>query len=490
MSISLYRELLAQLQRPQKVMLNYSGESTLHPDLIPAIGLARQTGAFVELVSALASVPLPALQPLAESGLGRLTVSLHALDAEKFQQIYRHGSVDALRDRLDRFTALSRASGLGPVVDIAFVAMQHNLDQLSPVAEYANSLRIEDVMIFPVMRRDPIPLLFPTELQAPAMPTEGFRNDLVDCVERIRQEVPEVRLTICNPAFTAEIGDGVGRVPREYPWPLPAGAQIHSCEQNPFETMHVLSNGDVVTCEVRDRHPLGNLTEKPLSDIWHGESYQRFREQYQRGEVPECRQCIWKKAYRPAPLEPQILAARGANAQLHLGWYDVGDEGLRWSRQEATAVLKRRPNSQVLHLCGVLPPAPAGDANELAILCGDSEVGRVMNPWDENMDFGLDFPVPECAGDTWRLTFRTTHTFRARERNAGKDQRELGFALVLAASQPLEQPPAGPERQAAIAACPAMPEACGMDRHPASPRHRDPKAGGRCGRINSHSGAG
>jgi hypothetical protein len=45
----------------------------------------------------------------------------------------------------------------------------------------------------------------------------------------------------------------LGAVPVPFPGELPPGAAIHSCEQNPWETAHVLSNGDVVACEVLDK---------------------------------------------------------------------------------------------------------------------------------------------------------------------------------------------------------------------------------------------
>jgi len=51
-----YEALLGALVDPRKFILNYSGESTVYPDLLPAIQRARRTGAFVELVSALAHV--------------------------------------------------------------------------------------------------------------------------------------------------------------------------------------------------------------------------------------------------------------------------------------------------------------------------------------------------------------------------------------------------------------------------------------------------
>src|SRR5882724_7930392 len=65
----LFESLLASLEDPRRFVLNYSGESTVYPDLIPAIRRARATGAYIELVSVLVTAPDSLLEPLAESGL-------------------------------------------------------------------------------------------------------------------------------------------------------------------------------------------------------------------------------------------------------------------------------------------------------------------------------------------------------------------------------------------------------------------------------------
>ena len=56
MPYDLFESLVQQISDPRTFILNYSGESTVYPQLIPAIRLARSTGAFVELVSALVNV--------------------------------------------------------------------------------------------------------------------------------------------------------------------------------------------------------------------------------------------------------------------------------------------------------------------------------------------------------------------------------------------------------------------------------------------------
>src|SRR5437762_9632909 len=76
-----YRSLIAQLDEPEFIGLNYSGESIHYPHLIEAIRLAVSTGAYTELVTALASAPRPLVRQIVESGLDRLAVSIHSVDA-------------------------------------------------------------------------------------------------------------------------------------------------------------------------------------------------------------------------------------------------------------------------------------------------------------------------------------------------------------------------------------------------------------------------
>ena len=432
-----YQGIVQDLMDARKFVLNYSGESTVYPDLIPAIQLARSAGAFVELVSALATVPESMLQPLSESGLNRLTVSVHATDPEKYAEIYRYSSFATLRVRLERFVELCRRVDRAPVVDLAFVAMDTNLPQLPSVVSLAGLLGLRDIFIFPVMVRDEIPVQFPGELTAAGTHRPQFGERLRSMVSRTAASHPEIRLTICNESFT-EAGSVLGEVPRPYPGPLPPGAHIHSCEQNPWETTHVLSNGDVVACEVLDKVPLGNLCEQSMAEIWHGHPYQNFRERYRRGEVAECRSCPWKRAYLPKPATGEIVASRGLSAQLLYGWHDSGGASHIWSSQQAFAVLSPRAGSRTLHVSGMLPPGPEGDPNTLAIRLNETEIGRVENPGGEVLSFGVDLQVGDGQPGPWRIEFRTKHVYRPIECGTGSDQRDLGFALLFAVSKELE----------------------------------------------------
>ena len=434
MPYGLFEQLVRQVRAPRKFLLNYSGESTVYPDLIAAIRLARSTGAAVELVSALASAPDTLVRQLATAGLTRLTVSLHAAEPGRFNQIYRHGSLAALESRLELLSGLCGSLPDSPEIDLAFVGMQQNLDQLPGVARLAHRLAIGAISIFPIIRRDPIPVQFPSELTGNGQHRPEFREQLNRQVDDCRERFPEIRFTISNPEFTTPAGQP-GACPGACPGGLPAGAQIYSCEQNPWETAHVLSNGDVVACEVHDREPLGNLARQSLREIWHGEPYHRFRSQYRSGELPACRSCPWKSAWLPGPLEHEILAERGRSSQLGWGWHDAEGERHMWASQQAVASLGPRSHSSRLHVRGILPPGPAGHANQLAIGCNGTPAGVVENPSGEMMAFDVEFPLPDGMAGPWEIGFETRFLYRPRDRGAGPDSRDLGFALLSLAAR-------------------------------------------------------
>jgi radical SAM protein with 4Fe4S-binding SPASM domain len=259
-------------------------------------------------------------------------------------------------------------------------------------------------------------------------------------VETARAAQPTIGFTIANPVFTSAASP-IGAVPAPCPGELPAAARIHSCEQNPWETAHVLSNGDVVACEVHDRDQLGNLAQQPLAAIWHGNPYREFRARYHSGAIEGCRRCPWKRAYLPAPFESEIVASRGRSAQLLHGWHEPSDEPHIWASQQALALVQPRPASTTLHVSGVLPPGPNGQANELTVSCNGAVIGAIANSNREPLAIGVDLPVAAGGKEPWSIQLRTRHVARPRSPESGADQRDLGFALVLLASKaPVDVP--------------------------------------------------
>ncbi len=428
MDMALYRRIVGELEAPEIIRLNYSGESTHHPHVIEAISRAARTGATTELVTALGSLPDRLVQPLATSGLDRLTISLHTLDPRQFEAIYRHGSIDAVRRKLAALVAARERAGLArPLLDLAVVAMRRNLGQLLPLASCAREIGATGMAIHPVIRRDPTPDAFVEELDGDRLRPE-FLADLAEAIAAVRRLHPDLPLSVSTPEVDAT--GCLGERPSPFPGPLPDGARIHSCEQNPWDTAHILADGSVVTCEVRDRVTLGRIVADPsgpgLSDVWHGPAYAEFRRRYRAGSVAECRGCAYKTAFAPAPPAAAIDASAGMHAQLLHGWHPPDGSPLLWAKRTAALELARPPGARWLHVEGRIPARVRG----VRVRVDDVPAGELRSSGAGGGWVTADLPLPagneRTMVDVVLQADRPLVPFKA---GLGPDVRELGFGL-------------------------------------------------------------
>ncbi len=423
MDFALFESLIAQLHRPRILRLNYSGESANYPRLADAVELAAATGAHTELVTALSSMPLSTLERIAHSRLSRLSVSIHTLDPAEFREVYGYSSAEAMRDRLEAFRKWVPTGAPGPVLDFAFVAMDRNLGRLADIAAAAIDLGVTSISIHPLLKRDPIPVHF-VELDSNSQLTAAFRDRLAATVEQARSRHPGIQFDICNPR--PEAGQALTRLPVPFPSPLPRHARIRTCEQDPWQSAHVLANGDVVACEVHDRAPLGNLRTQSLADLWHGEAYRQFRVRYRGGELEACRTCPWKTAYSAGPLGTQLFGSMRLSPQFAGGWHLDNDGEIAWSTGLSRLVLKRMPGASRIRLRGVLP-----SPNGLEVfasgrrLHSSSRFGTGIQP----LDIVFDWPA---ADDVVELEIRTRDPRRPA---SPVDSRTIGFGLHSAVSE-------------------------------------------------------
>jgi len=428
MNFRLFQALIGQLDRPEIIRLNYSGESTHYPHLEEAVLLAKSTGAITELVSAFASISQSTLLSLVDSGLDRLSLSVHTLDANQYQEIYRYGSLESLKSRVQELRHLKQQRGTElPKLDFAFVAMERNLSQLLPVASYARDTGVTQIFVHPVIRRDPVPEPFSEELSDNRL-REQFRQDLIQTVASAQQKHPEITFTFCNPQVSSE--PQLSGVPQAFPGLLPEGAHISTCEQSPWDSVHILANGDVMVCEVMDKIPLGNLKEQTLREIWNGPAYGEFRRRYVRGAVPECRDCPWKVAYFPSPTRSCFDAREGMSPQLLRGWHLLQNETVVWSKGESLLCLKGVAGGKEVRIRGILPHSAGEQANFVELHTNATLLGTVRNDSGAFSEVDHSFGYTSHQGDLVQLWLKTHTLYRPSLHGLNSDTRDLGFGLL------------------------------------------------------------
>lgn len=429
LDFSLYRRLIAELEQPQIIRLNYSGESGHYPQLSEAIELAAGTNAQVELVSALASLKSHKLQAALEAGLNRLTVSLHTLDQQMFQEIYRFSSLDVLFQRLEQIRNWRGVDGRPFVLDLAFVAMWRNLAELPAVAAFAQDFGIEVLAVHPLIGRDPLPMGPASEHNVYGGLEADFREALASAVTQARQRAPAVSIQLSSSELEPERAS-LGLQPIPWPWPLPPGAQIAGCDQSPFETVHILADGRVVACEVTEKLALGNLHQQSLRDIWHGPAYEAFRARHLAGLEAACRTCVYKSASLPGEAQPRIHAGGMPANQLLRGWYADDGSGIRWSAADAALWLPRNRWRCKLRLRGVLAAPAKGQRGEFRVVI-DGQLAHVQVVTEQQ---GLDLQLPLTPGSDAAVLveLHCSAAISPHANGTGKDTRKLGFALICA----------------------------------------------------------
>ncbi len=426
LDFEIYRNLIAELDEPDFIGLNYSGESIYYPRLLDAIALAAATGASTELVTAFSTIPEPLLRGIVESGLDRLAISLHTMDAAQYEAIYKFGSLDLLKRRVADLLELKEKLRVEkPRLDFCFVAMSGNLNQLPAVAQYAKSAGVRELSIHPIIGRHLVPHDFSRELAGNQL-RPGFVNELRTAVTAVRDAHPGFTVNVLNPALDPH--PRVSGAPGYYAPLLPEGARIYSCDQSPFESAHILASGDVVVCEVHDEVSLGNLGEQSLGDIWNSERYREFRRRYMEGSIPECRGCVWKLAYLPGGFKSSIIAGDGMSPQLLRGWHHHAGEGLIWGKKLAVVALANPLRKKSVRIAGTLPHAPGGEANSVTVTCNGAAIGTIENGSASFARFDKTLSLTE---DWTRLYIElcTSRLFRPSLHSSSADSRDLGVGL-------------------------------------------------------------
>ena len=425
MDFDMLKRLIDELGHPDIIRLNYSGESSHYPFIVEACELTSATGARVELVTAVASLPWHRVEGLSRSGLSRLTISLHTLDENRFSDIYRFSSVHEMRARIERIVELT-GTIKGPMeVDFAFVAMQRNLGDLSSIADYASTLGITRIDIHPVIRRDPIPETFDEELDGNRL-KPSFLSNLRTTIESVEQQHPEISFNVSTPELKDHMP--LGEDACSYPWPLQSSAQIHSCEQDPWNTVHILAGGEVVTCEVRDQVIMGRLGEQSLREIWNNQSYAAFRDEHFHARDAKCRTCPYKFAAKPRHFPSIVVAPTQGRSALVYGWHGGEHGSVFWSQKQARLALFAKGAAQLKFRC-LLPPGE-GTSNTLTLKAN----GLILQTWNNDsanmIDAHLETQIQ--ADGQVILELETAHTFCPQQRGCGADTRNLGVALLEA----------------------------------------------------------
>lgn len=211
----------------------------------------------------------------AETGIGRVRISIDAATKETYEKLRRGGSFDRLIKAISSVNSWKEKLGVEkPALGFNFVAMLDNIRELPALVRLARDLGICEIGVSHLRN------FHAYELTKQSL---FFNRELSDAM------MGEAR------AAAAEFGiQFVGPPLYSDPDPGPASAAPKKCTE-PWSTAFILFEGSVLGCGCSGfgLTPAGNLYKDSFMDIWNGPGFRALRRTVNSGNPPLlCKNCI------------------------------------------------------------------------------------------------------------------------------------------------------------------------------------------------------
>jgi radical SAM protein with 4Fe4S-binding SPASM domain len=269
----------------ERVTLQGLGEPLLHPRIVDMVRYLAERGIRCGFNTNATLLTPRRARALVDAGIGWLHVSLDGATPDVYESV-RDGARfdDAVRNLRALVAAKRERGGDAPHVEVAFVAMRRNLDDLPGlvrlVADIGGVARIR-VQNLSHTFDDTDPAGRYAEIREFAADEALFGGADRECVERVFAEA-------------STLADSLGVTLR-----LPSTDTVPPVRRPgcswPFEAAYVTSRGRVQPCCMvmgDDRVTLGDLHTQSFAQVWSSPGYDEFRAGLLDGDPPAvCRGC-------------------------------------------------------------------------------------------------------------------------------------------------------------------------------------------------------
>jgi MoaA/NifB/PqqE/SkfB family radical SAM enzyme len=286
MSWSLFTRIVDQYPSIARVVLHGVGEPMLVRDLPRMIRYLKDRGTYVLFNTNGTLLQPKKFQPLIDTGLDELRVSLDAADRETYRQVRGKDFFNRIVRDVGRFIAYQREVGAEhPRVSLWLTGLKETVAQLPDFVRLAASMGVREVHL----QR----LVFDDDGYGMARPEsslfEQTRQDEQESIERAQAIGAELGVTL-DASGATEPGLSLKRETADQPW---------STCRRPWSLMYFTAHGRALPCciapfSARDysTYTLGDATQQSLREIWNGPAYQDFRNALLADTPPKpCQNC-------------------------------------------------------------------------------------------------------------------------------------------------------------------------------------------------------
>jgi MoaA/NifB/PqqE/SkfB family radical SAM enzyme len=384
----LFAKLKPMLRTAVRCYLFGLGEPLLNPNLFEYVSTSSAAGSEVWFNTNATLIDQNIADRLALAGTDAVTVSIDGATANTYESIRRGASFDraiagvrALIEAKERFGR--------PSVDVSFVAMASNFNELPGMIDLCADLGVGSVHVEPLYSQ-----------REEHLEAHYRRENLgllgADVVDRIldetlvRTQATGVRL---SSRFVAE------RVDPDYARHSLSDPPWWRCSE-PWTAVWITSAGEVRCCCLNDTS-FGSLVEQPFETIWNGAAFRDFRIAQKHGQGPSsCGNCRLNNRVR---CSPYLRAVQPVTFRPLLG------AGIPPERKNGFPRLEWPPPDGVVGdpLPVVGRSGPGGDGHDLEVLIDRTVVADLGNHGVvDGSSFAVSIPVPYLTEGAHMLWLR------------------------------------------------------------------------------------
>ncbi len=285
LSLGEFTALVEQLPDLRRAVLQGVGEPLLNRDLAPMIAHLKQRGVYTVFNTNAALLTRRRQVELVHSELDELRISLDGSTPETYLKVRGIPAFERVIANVGEMVRTRAELGsLTPRISIWMTGLRENLAELPDVVDLAARLGVEEVY-----------------LQRLVFWGEGLATSdqsvYVNALGEAERIIAEAERRAARHGVRLHGADALS--PRASLLERPPAAEPWRGCSRPLRLAYITAQGTALPCCIApftdapfESYRLGNYLEDGIVSVWHGDAYQRFREQLYSSEPPAtCRNC-------------------------------------------------------------------------------------------------------------------------------------------------------------------------------------------------------
>lgn len=281
------QRLVEQFPVLERVVLHGIGEPLLNKQIFEIVAYLKAKRITVLFNSDAISLTQKRAAQLIESGLDEYRVSMDAATRDMYAKIRGVDQFERVLRNVGYLVALQQQQGCNtPRVSLWFTTLKANLDELPAFIRLAARLGVPEVNAQRLVFNG----------YGLAVQEQSLHRHLEEREQLVIQEAEALAVqhgvVFKASGATTPLQSLHGLAAEQRPW---AGCQ------RPWTLSYVTANGNVLPCCISPwttksyRHlVLGNALTTDFAQVWNGEPYQQFRQDFESDVAPDpCRGCGW-----------------------------------------------------------------------------------------------------------------------------------------------------------------------------------------------------